>query len=89
MVLRSENKTKVLQNIERYSSDEDQETITRARGGIIHAMLNKRTEYDKNNHFILPIRNDLGEMRFLYKRRRYHAFYGRDCCCTRQVHRRA
>lgn len=67
MVLRSENKIKVLQNIERYSSDSDQETITRARGGIIHAMLNKRTEYDKNNHFILPIRNDLGEMRFLYK----------------------
>ena len=67
MVLRSEGGNKVLQNINRYKSDGNQETITRKRGGIIHAMLNKLPAYNQNSHFILPIKNDLGEFRFLYK----------------------
>ena len=62
----TETGARVLQNIERYS-DGDSETITRSKGGIIHAMLNKREEYAKNNHFLLPIRNEKGEARFLYK----------------------
>ena len=67
MVLRSEREGKVLQNINRYKSDGNQETITRKRGGIIHAMLNDMQAYNQNSHFILPIKNDLGEFRFLYK----------------------
>ena len=67
-VLRSVKDGKVLQNIEQYS-DGDPETITRPRGGIIHAMLNKRKEYDTYSHFILPIKNLRGEARFIYKSR--------------------
>lgn len=67
-VLRSVKENKVIQNIEQYS-DGDPETITRPRGGIIHAMLNKRKEYDTYSHFILPIKNQRGEARFIYKSR--------------------
>lgn len=66
IVLRDPNATPKLQNIEQYK-DGDSNTITRKRGGIVHAMLNKRPEYTSNVHFILPIRNDSGEARFLYK----------------------
>lgn len=57
---------KSIQSIEKYS-DGDSETITRKRGGIIHAMLNKRKEYYDNNHFLLPIKNGCGQARLLYK----------------------
>ena len=67
MVLRTEQEQLVLQNIERYKTDGNVETITRKRGGIIHAMLNKRREYITHSHFILPIRNNFGEARFMYK----------------------
>jgi hypothetical protein len=67
LVFRSEKNTKVLQNIERYTTDGDSETIMRARGGIIHAMLNKRLEYDQHSHFLLPIKNKYGQARILYK----------------------
>ena len=67
MVLRTEQEQLVLQNIERYKTDGNVETITRKRGGIIHAMLNKRREYVTHSHFILPIRNNFGEARFMYK----------------------
>ena len=66
IVLKSSSTSYSLQEIEQYA-DGDSETITRARGGIIHAMLNKRSEYYDNNHFILPIKNKFGEARFLYK----------------------
>ena len=66
MVFRSIGEQKLLQNIEQYK-DGNPATITRARGGIVHAMLNKRKEYEENNHFILPIRNETGQARFLYK----------------------
>lgn len=67
LVFRSEkNGERKLQHIERYK-DGDPITITRPRGGIVHAMLNKRAEYDNNQHFILPIRNASGQARFLYK----------------------
>ncbi|MDA9189952.1 hypothetical protein N9P07_00795 [Alphaproteobacteria bacterium] len=66
IVLREEKGVSTIQNIERYK-DGDPETITRTRGGIVHAMLNKRKEYDLNNHFILPIKNEKNEFRFLYK----------------------
>ena len=64
MVRRSEGRQHLLQEIERYESDGDPVTITRARGGIIHAMLNKRVEYDTHSHFILPIKNAAGNARF-------------------------
>jgi hypothetical protein len=66
MVLRSSFNNLNIQNIEQYK-DAVSETITRNRGGIIHSMLNKRKEYDIYNHFILPIKNEAGEARFLYK----------------------
>ena len=69
MVRRSESGQNLLQNIERYQGDGDPVTITRARGGIIHAMLNRRPEYDAHSHFILPIKNQDGKARFLYKPR--------------------
>ena len=65
MVFREENNAKVLQNIERYN-DANPATISRPKGGIIHAMLNKRDEYKKHTHFILPVRNNEGQARFLY-----------------------
>ena len=66
MVLRSENNNRFVQNIGSYKGA-DQYEIARPRGGIIHAMLNKRKEYTLYNHFILPIKNDYGEARFMYK----------------------
>lgn len=67
LVFRREEGANVLQHIERYESDGDAETITRARGGIVHAMLNKRKEYSDHAHFLLPIKNLRGQCRFLYK----------------------
>ena len=75
LVRRIENGNPVLQNIERYKSGIDADTITRTRGGLIHSMLNKRVEYDTYTHFILPIRNDKGEARLLYKATIGHAIY--------------
>ena len=67
-VLRSVKGEAVLQNIERYSDpDVDTKNIFRPRGGIIHAMLNKRIEYETYSHFILPIKNAAGEARLMYK----------------------
>jgi len=34
---------------------------------MIHAMLNKRAEYEENVHFVLPIKNSSGKARFIYK----------------------
>ena len=67
IVRREEAGSPVLQNIERYESDGDAETITRKRGGIVHAMLNKRSDYYNYSHFILPIKNSRGRARLLYK----------------------
>ena len=67
VVMRNENGQPVIQNIERYKKDGDPATITRKRGGIVHAILNDNPQYWLNSHFILPIRNDEGYARFLYK----------------------
>ena len=67
IVLRSEGEHGVIQNIERYQKDGDPSTITRARGGIVHSLLNKRKEYFENNHFVLPIKNNNGQARLMYK----------------------
>ena len=67
IVLRSKGDQDFIQNIEQYKKDGDPVTITRSRGGIVHAMLNKRKEYSENRHFILPIRNNDGQARFMYK----------------------
>jgi hypothetical protein len=66
IVLKTNADGKSLQKIESYG-DGNAETISRPRGGIIHAMLNRRVEYSENNHFILPIKNESGQARFLYK----------------------
>lgn len=55
-----------IQRISKYT-DGDEEAITRKRGGIIHAMLNKTPQYDHNNYFFLPIQNTAGEARILFK----------------------
>lgn len=75
LVRRVEKGKPVLQNIERYKADGDADTITRKRGGIIHSMLNKRDEYKTHTHFILPIRNNNGEARLLYKATIGHSIY--------------
>lgn len=74
LVTREEGGQRVLQEIERYA-DGDHENILRARGGIIHAMLNKSNAYVSNKHFILPIRNSHGKIRFLYKSNLGHTVY--------------
>ena len=56
-----------IQNIGSYKSDGDQETITRARGGIIQAIINKRDDYKNKIHYVLPIKNNFGKARFLYR----------------------
>ena len=66
IVFREQSGMPVLQNVERYS-DARVETITRARGGIVHNIMTKRHEYVTNNHFILPIKNLNGQARFMYK----------------------
>lgn len=55
-----------IQNIEKYK-DGDKETLCRERGGIVHAILNKRVEYETHSHFILPVKNNAGKARFFYK----------------------
>jgi hypothetical protein len=67
IVLRNEkNGKRAIQNIGRYD-DGDTNTLTRARGGIIHAILNKSDDYVTHKHFLLPIKNDEGKIRFIYK----------------------
>lgn len=66
LVLREDKGEKFVQNIERYK-DGDVETITRPRGGVVHAMLNKTDRYANHTHFLLPIKNAKGKARFLYK----------------------
>lgn len=75
LVRRLDSGVPVLQNIERYKTDGDVDKLTRKRGGIIHAMLNKRPAYEEYTHFILPIRNNRGEARILYKATIGHAIY--------------
>lgn len=72
---RVEDGNPVLQNIERYKSGIDVDTITRKRGGLIHSLLHTRKEYQAYTHFILPIRNNNGEARLLYKASTGHAIY--------------
>jgi hypothetical protein len=77
LVLRHERSSSVgsVQDIDRYK-DGDKDTLLRARGGIIHAMLNKSPDYDSHRHFFLPIMNiETGKMRFLYKSNLGHKIY--------------
>lgn len=70
-VFREENNTKILKNIEQYI-DANPVTISRPKGGIIHAMVNMRDEYKKPTHCILIVRNNEGPARFLYKAKLGH-----------------
>ena len=77
LVLRHERSslTGKIQDINRYS-DGDGTSLLRARGGIIHAILNKNPDYDSHRHFFLPIMNtETGKMRFLYKSNLGHKIY--------------
>ena len=66
LVLKSAKEGKAVQSIESYT-DADIESISRKKGGIIHAMLNKRPEYERHQHFLLPIKNNNGFARIIYK----------------------
>ncbi len=55
-----------IQNIKQYR-DGDEETITRAKGGIIQAIINKRNDYKNKIHYVLPIKNNNNKARFLYR----------------------
>lgn len=68
LVLVNEQKKLGIQNISKYK-DGDDLTLSRSRGGMIHAILNKRPEYEHHGHFILPIKNNNGKLRFYYKPR--------------------
>jgi hypothetical protein len=68
IVLVKKKGTLDIQDISNYK-DGDQESISRARGGVIHGILNKRPEYEKHDHFILPMKNTNGKIRFYYKPR--------------------
>lgn len=77
IVRREEGGSRVLQNIERYESDGDSDAIMRKRGGIVHAMLNRRADYYNYTHFVLPIKNLKGQARLLYKANLGHSILQR------------
>jgi len=60
-----------IQDISRYA-DGNEATILRARGGVIDALINKEPRYYNKLHYILPIRNKDGEIRFLYRNKLGH-----------------
>lgn len=64
LVLRS--KPRALHNIERHK-DADPETITRTRGGMVQALIKGSSEYENKKHYILPVRNQAGDVRFFYR----------------------
>lgn len=64
----SQDGTYALQNISEYS-DGNEESIQRKRGGIIDAIIHKRPAYANSLVYILPIKNNFGQMRFLFKTR--------------------
>ena len=66
MVFRFPGNTPFIQDIKQYD-DGDEDTITRRRGGIIQGLINKRSMYKGKIHYILPIRNEKGQARFLYR----------------------
>ena len=55
-----------IQEIEEYK-DGDSKLISRARGGIIQALINKRDMYKNKIHYILPIKNKNNQIRFIYR----------------------
>ena len=55
-----------IQNIKQYG-DGDEETITRARGGVVQAIINKRDDCKNKIHYVLPIKNNDNKARFLYR----------------------
>ena len=57
-----------IHSIAGYKTDGDNETISRKRGGIIQALINKRARYNNKIHYIMPITNVEGtKARFYYK----------------------
>lgn len=66
LVLKSAKEGKAVHSIESYT-DADIAPISRKKGGIIHAMLTKRPEYQRHQHFLLPIKNNNGFARIIYK----------------------
>lgn len=55
-----------IQRIEQFG-DAHVEEIVRPRGGMVQAILKGSPDYERHTHYILPIKNDLGMMRFTYK----------------------
>lgn len=56
-------------DIENYKdlSDDDKDQIVRKRGGLVSSTINKRSEFDKMMHLIVPVKNRRGYARFYYK----------------------
>ncbi len=55
-----------IQTVDQYK-DADVEAIRRARGGMIQATIHKVAEYEQAKYFIMPLRNEAGFARFVYK----------------------
>ena len=47
--------------------DADKENITRYKGGLIQATINKRPKFANFNHLIMPVKNEFGNCRFYYR----------------------
>jgi len=57
--------------------DADTVNISRARGGIIAATINKIDKYENATHLIMPIKNADEECRFYYKSNYAHSLASR------------
>lgn len=57
-----------IQPIEQFS-DADPATLTRKRGGMVQAILKGGPDYEKHTHYILPLKNAEGKIRFCYRTR--------------------
>lgn len=55
-----------IQRIEQFK-DADFENLTRRRGGMVQAILKGSPDYERHTHYILPIKNDQGMVRFMYR----------------------
>ena len=68
LVLSGSEDNEAIHTIAGYKKDGNNETISRSRGGIINALINKRKKYLGRIHYIMPISNtEKTKARFYYK----------------------
>jgi hypothetical protein len=63
---KGKNTTHEIQSVESYSGH-DADTISRPRGGMIQALIKGRPMYDLKRHYIMPLKNENGKARFIYR----------------------